>query len=540
MGRNNRGRLHLQCGADRGYGRAVTDPAAPRKSFVYRALDGIERLGDKLPDPVFIFAWIIGALVIASVVCSTLGVSAVNPVTGELMRAESLLAPENVRTLLLEMPKTLTGFAPLGYVLLIMLGAGVAERTGLLPAAIRSLMAVSPKPLVAPMVILLGLLSNQAADSGFVILLPLAGAAFAAVGRHPVAGIAAAFAGVVGSFAGNPLPGQFDALILGLTEPAARLIDPTWTANLAGDWFFTAAGAAVFVPVGWWVTAKVIEPRLGPWTAPEGQAPLDAPLTPLERKGLALAGVAALAVIALWAALTLLPGAPLVDADAAGPARWNPFFRSLVAGFFVLFLATGVTYGVTTGEIRSDRDVVRLASEAMASMAPYIVLAFAAAHFIAMFTWSNLGAIIAIHGAEGLRSSGLPIPALLMGIVLLTAGLDMLIGSASAKWAALAPILVPMLMLLGVSPEMTTAAYRMGDSTVNMASPLMPYFGLALAFCQRWKADFGVGGLISVMLPYSAALMAAGVLMTGIWATLELPTGPGAGVHYAPHSPVSR
>ncbi|MFN3522998.1 MAG: AbgT family transporter [Phenylobacterium sp.] len=504
-----------------------------RKTAVHRALDAIERLGDRLPDPVFIFFWIIGALVAASMICAWAGVSAINPVNGEVLQAKSLVAPDNVRTLLVEMPKTLTGFAPLGYVLLIMLGAGVAERTGLLSAAIRVMMRASPPRLVTPMVILLGLLSNHAADSGFVILLPLAGAAFAAVGRHPIAGIAAAFAGVVGSFAGNPLPGQFDALILGLSEPAARLIDADWTANLAGDWWFTAAGAVVFVPVAWWVTVRIVEPRLGPWEPAGGLPAHDAPLLPEERRGLVWAGLAALTVVALWAALTLAPGAPLVDHEAEGPARWTPFFRSLVAGFFVLFLAGGVAYGRANGTIRSDRDVVRLASESMAAMAPYIVLAFAAAHFIAMFTWSNLGVILAIHGADALRASGLPIPVLMMAIVLLTAGLDMLIGSASAKWAALAPVLVPMLMLVGVSPEMTTAAYRMGDSTVNMASPLMPYFGLVLGFCQRWRPGFGVGGLISAMLPYSAAMMAAGMLMTGAWAMLELPTGPGAPVHYS-------
>ncbi|HMO42294.1 MAG TPA: AbgT family transporter, partial [Phenylobacterium sp.] len=311
------------------------------KPFIYRALDAIERLGDRLPDPVFIFAWIIGALVAASVAARALGLSAVNPVDGQLLQAESLLTPANIQTLLVEMPRTLTGFAPLGYVLLIMLGAGIAERVGLLSAAIRGMMSRTPRRLVTPAVVLLGLLANHAADTGFVILLPLAGAAFAAVGRHPIAGIAAAFAGVVGSFAGNPLPGQFDALILGLSEPAARLIDPTWSANLIGNWYFTAAGALIFVPVAWWVTDKVVEPRLGPWTAPEGLPPQDAPLSAQERRALLWAGVAIGGVIVTWAALALAPGAPLRDETLEGPARWTPFFRSLVAGFFVLFLAGG-------------------------------------------------------------------------------------------------------------------------------------------------------------------------------------------------------
>lgn len=358
----------------------MTAPASPPKPLIYRILDVIERLGDKLPDPVFIFAWFIGALVLASVICAALGVSAVNPVDGEVLRAQSLLAPENIRQLLVEMPRTLTGFAPLGYVLLIMLGAGLAERVGLLPAALRVLMAAAPKRLVSPVVILIGLLANQAADSGFVILLPLAGVAFAAAGRHPIAGIAAAFAGVVGSFAGNPLPGQFDALILGLTEPAARLIDKGWTANLVGNWFFTAAGAVIFVPVAWFVTDKIVEPRLGPWRPAEGQSAMAAPLEPAERRGLRIAGLVALAVMATWAALALAPGAPLVDAEAAGPARWTPFFRSLVAGFFVLFLATGLAYGLAVGAIRSDKDVVRLCADSMAAMAPYIAMKWAAAN----------------------------------------------------------------------------------------------------------------------------------------------------------------
>jgi aminobenzoyl-glutamate transport protein len=510
-----------------------------KRPLALRFLDGVERLGDRLPDPVFIFAWLIGALIVASAICAWAGVSVVNPGTGEILVAESLLDPKNIRTLLVEMPKTLTGFAPLGYVLLVMLGAGVAERVGLLSAAVRGLVRRTPARLLTPVIILLGLLSNHAADSGFIVLIPLAGAAFAAAGRHPVAGIACAFASCVGAFAGNPTPSQFDALILGFTEPAVHLLNPAWRVNLVGNWWFTAASAALFVPVGWWVTEKIVEPRLGAWEPPEGHLPSSAPLARDERRGLLWAGLAVLAVAGLWAWMALGPAAPLRDGTAQDLSQWTPFFRSLIAAFFVLFLAAGVAFGISNGVIASHRDVVRLAGESMSAMAPYIVLAFAAAHFIAMFTWSNLGAIVAINGADMLRQTGLPLVVLLLGVVVMTAVLDLFIGSASAKWAALAPVLVPMLMLLGVSPEMTTAAYRMGDSTVNMASPLMPYFPLVLAFCQRWKSGIGVGGLMSSVLPYSLAFLCVALTVTGVWAVMEWPTGPAAPFHYSAPAPVA-
>ena len=503
-----------------------------KKPAAMRFLDAVERVGDRLPDPVFIFAWLILALVIASVVCAALGVSAIHPGDGEVLMAKSLLDADNLRTLLTEMPKTLTGFAPLGYVLLVMLGAGVAERVGLLSAVIRILVRRTPRTLLTPTIILVGLFANHAADSGFIILLPLAAVAFASAGRHPIAGIVCAMASCVAAFAGNPTPSQFDALILGFTEPAVHMLDPDWRVNLVGNWWFTAVGAVLFIPVGWWVTDKVVEPRLGPWTAPEGHIAGDEELSPDQRKGLRWAGLAAIGVVLVWVAMTLVPNAPLRDTTTGDLTQWTPLFRSLVAGFFVLFLATGCAFGLATGAIRSDRDVVRLAADSMATMAPYIVLAFAAAHFIAMFTWSNLGVIIAINGAEGLKATGMPLVVLLLGVVLMTAVLDLFIGSASAKWAAIAPVLVPMFMLLGVSPEMTTAAYRMGDSTVNMTSPLMPYFALALGFAQRWKPDIGVGGLMSSLLPYSFAFMAVALLVTGAFAAFELPTGPGAPFHY--------
>ncbi|MDO8294929.1 MAG: AbgT family transporter [Caulobacter sp.] len=510
----------------------MTNTSPPRKSPGIRILDAVERFGDRLPDPVFIFLWLIGGVVVASIICAALGVSATNPVTHEVLVAQSLLSAGNVRTLLTEMARTFTGFAPLGLVLLVMLGAGVAERVGLLSAAIAGLVKAAPRALLTPMVLLIGLLSNHAADSGIVVLPPLAAVVFAAAGRNPIAGLACAYAATIASFAGNPLPGQFDALILGFTEPAARLLDPTWTANLAGDWYFTATGGAVFIAVGWIITDRIVEPRLGAWTPPKAAATTGGEPAGAPKGALLWSGLAALAVILLWAALALAPGAPLQDPTAEGPARWTPFFRSLVAGFFLLFLASGCVYGLRTGLIRKDADVVRYASESIAAMAPYIVLAFVASHFIAMFGWSNLGAISAINGADALKRSGAPLGVILMGVTVLGAGLDMVIASASAKWAALGPVLVPMLMLLGVSPEMTTAAYRMGDSSLVIMSPMNPYFILVLGFARRWRPELGVGGLLSTLLPYAVAFFVAGLAVTGLWGALGLATGPAAPFHY--------
>ena len=497
-------------------------------------LNGVEKAGNKLPDPVFIFVWLIAILMGVSVFAAYAGWASINPVTGDAITAQSLVSSENLRRLFEDMPRTLTGFAPLGYVLVVMLGAGVAERTGLFSAAMRAGVSNAPKFLLTPLVIFIGIVGNHAADAAYVVLVPLAGVLFAAAGRHPIAGIAAGFAGVSGGFSANIFPGQLDALLLGITEPAAQLLDPSWTANIAGNWYFITAMTLLFVPLGWWVTDKLVEPRLGVW-APRADAPVqvgEGEITRAESRGLWLAGLMALLVIGGWAAMVLMPNAPLYDAAAEPEARLQPFYHSLIAAFFMLFLLTGTAFGIAAGTVKSHRDIVRMTSQAMADMGPYIVLAFVAAHFVAMFNWSNLGAIMAIGGAEMISQSGLNTFGLLFAIVVVAALINIFVGSASAKWAFLAPILVPMLMLLGISPEMTTAAYRMGDSVTNIVTPLMVYFPLVLTFCQRWDKDFGMGSLMAIMIPYSITFMIFGSVMTGAWAAAALPLGPGAGVHY--------
>lgn len=503
-------------------------------------LGWIERTGNRLPDPVFIFLYLIVALIAVSVLAALAGYSAQHPSQHDasgaplVIAAQSLLSPENIRRLWVDMPQTFTAFHPLGYVLVVMLGAGVAERSGLFATAMRATVHAAPPRLLTPMVALVSMMGNLAADAAYVVLIPLAGILYAAAGRHPIAGIAASFAGVSGAFSANLLPGQLDALLFGITEAAAEMLVPGWDANIVGNWYFIAGMTVVFLPVIWYVTDRVIEPRLGGWdaglqsTVADDPGPVDA----RQRRAMRHAGVAALAVVLAWALFLYGPGTPLLDGDGEGPARLSPFFRSLVAGFFVLFLACGWAYGRVAGTVKSHRDIVHMMQESMAELAYYLVLAFAAAHFIAMFAWSNLGLILAVHGAEAIRASALPAPLLLGLIVLLTAGVNLFVGSASAKWALLAPVLVPMMMLLGISPEATTAAYRVGDGATNIVTPLMVYFPLILAFCQRWRADFGLGSLVATMLPFALALLAVGLVFTIVWVALGIPLGPAAPVHY--------
>ncbi len=518
--------------------RALSPPSA--QSGI---LGWIERTGNKLPDPVFIFVYLLAGLVVVSVIAALAGYSVPHPTqiveeTGEpfLVEAVSLLSPDLIQRLWVDMPKTFTHFHPLGYVLVVMLGAGVAERSGLFAAAMTSAVRRAPTSLLTPAVAFVGMLSSVAADAAYVVLIPLAGVLYAVAGRHPIAGIAAAFAAVSGGYSANVVPGQFDALLFGITEQAAEALVPSYDANIAGNWFFIAAMTFVFLPVIWFVTDRFIEPRLGPYK-PEGAAADlmqegDGSLSDAERKGLKYAGVASLVIALLWLAMTIGPGTPLLDEQAPPEARLSPFYRSLVGGFFLLFLVAGWVYGRTAGTVKDHRDIVRMMTDAMSDMSYYLVLSFAAAHFVAMFNWSNLGLIFAVQGAGAIEAAGLPTPVTLTLIILLTGVVNIFVGSASAKWALLAPIMIPMLMLLNVSPEMATAAYRVGDGATNIITPLMVYFPLILMFCHRWQANFGIGSLTATMVPYSLGLLIAGLVMTIFWVVLGIPVGPGVGVGY--------
>ena len=526
----------------------LTGAARRQRGF----LGFIEKVGNFLPDPIMIFVWLIIFLMILSAIGAQLGWSASLSYPGEeapeggvlengvlTFTATSLFSEANIARLFTEMPRTLTGFAPLGLVLLVMFGAGVAERVGLFSALIRASLRDAPKVILTPLVCIIGMVSHHASDAAYVVFIPLAALLYAAVGRHPLVGLAAAFAAVSGGYAGNITPGQIDVLLFGFTQEAAQIIDPNWTMNPLGNWWFILAIVILFTPIIWFVTDRIIEPRLGKWGGSDDDA-IKAELaksavTKEEKRGLAWAGVVALLIVGLFAALTLWPGyTPLIDETREGPAALEPFYRALITGFFLLFLLCGIAFGVAVGTVKNAKDVIDKMIEGIKSMAPYIVFALFAAHFVAMFNWSRLGPIAAINGAEILQAMALPAPVLLVSVLLFSSFLDLFIGSASAKWSALSPVVVPMFMLLGISPEMTQAAYRMGDSYTNIMTPLMSYFPIILAFARRWDPTFGVGSLLSLMLPYALCFMVAGILMTVGWVYFDLPLGPHATVHYTP------
>ncbi len=505
--------------------------AAPRKptaapGALVRALDLIERLGNRLPHPVTMFVLFAALVAVVSAIASALGWSAIHPKDGSTIEPVNLLTLSGLRRMFTEATRNFTGFAPLGTVLVAMLGIGVAEGSGLIAAALRALVTRVPARLLTATVVFAGILAHLAADAGIIVLPPLAAILFASVGRHPLAGIAAAFAGVAGGFSASVLPTTLDVLLAGLTQEAvdaSRLL-PGYKVQLLGNFWFMLSATPVLVVAGTWITHRFVEPRLGKWDVAGHEPPHD--LTPAEHRGLWAASLATLVTIALFV-LIASPIGPLHGEGATLLERLKPFFDSMVTLIMLFFLIPGLAYGIATRTIRNDHDVAKMMSDSMGTMATYIVLAFTAAQFVSWFAWSNLGAIVAITGADGLKRLGFEGAPLLAAFVLFSAGLDVFLASASAKWAILAPVFVPMFTLLGFTPEGTQAVYRIGDSITNVITPLMPYMPFILAYVQRYDPKAGTGTIIAMMLPYSIAFLVlwTSLLLVFYWA--GWPIGPG-------------
>ena len=514
---------------------------APR-GVVTRILDMVEHVGNKLPDPAMLFLILMLLTWVVSAVMSGWSFSEIDPRSGDPVAINNLLSGSSLTAFMATMVQTFVNFAPLGVVLVAMLGLGVAEHTGFINALLRAILSVTPKMLLTPALIGVGILSHIAVDAGYVLVIPLGAVIFYAAGRHPLAGIAAAFAGVSGGFSATFfVPSSLDPMLAGLTQEAARILAPAIEVNPLNNYWFTTSSTFLVILVGWFLTDRVIEPRLK-GTEVDGdtsEMPTMEALAPNERRGL-VASVVAMAIAIVLFALTLLPEGTPWAADPATLAPGThpllaftaPLMQSIVALIFIFFLIPGVVYGYVAGTAKNHRDIIEGMSKAMSGMGYYIVMAFFAAQFIYAFSQSNLGVLLAIKGANTLQAMGLHMSLMLVGIVLLSGAVNLLVGSASAKWALIGAIMVPMMMQLGISPDLTQAAYRVGDSSTNIITPLLPYFPLIVVFCQKYVKSAGVGTLLALMLPFAVTLLVVWTLfLIGFWA-LGIPLGVGSSYVY--------
>lgn len=508
-----------------------------KKGFLARSLDVIENVGNKLPDPAVLFFLLMILIWIFSAIFSNFTFTEIDPRSGEAIYVVNLLTLDSLASFFANMVTTFTGFAPLGIVLVAMLGVGVADDSGFIKAGLRSMLKITPKSLLTPMLILVAIVSHTAADAGYVLVIPLGAVIFMAAGRHPLAGIAAAFAGVSGGFSANFVPSGIDPLLQGFTQSAAQIIDTEIQLNPLNNWYFTSISSFLIIAIGWYLTDKVIEPRLhktSPFTGEGVEETEDEneSLTKDQKKGFIWGTIslfAGLVLLYLWAAPV---GSSLRDSEGQITSFAAPLMQSIVPIIFVIFLIPGVVYGYISKTYKSSKDVIVSMTKAMHDMGYYIVMAFFCALFIDAFAQSNLGALLALKGANGLEAMSLPAEVTIVGIVLLTGGVNLFIGSASAKWALLAPIFVPMLMQLGISPDLTQAAYRVGDSTTNIITPLMPYFPLVVVYCQKYIKSTGIGTLVSTMLPYSIVFIIAWTIFLLIYWAIGIPLGLQASYEY--------
>jgi aminobenzoyl-glutamate transport protein len=519
--------------------------AAEKDSRMQRFLKGVEWLGNLLPHPVILFVWMSVFLLVLSAVLSYLGISVIDPrpegASGRsadgMIEVVNLLNSEGLARIVENLVTNFTGFVPLGTVLVALLGVGIAERSGMISAALRGLVLNAPKKMVTFTIVFAGIMSNTAAELGYVVLIPLAAVIFHSLGRHPLAGIAAAFAGVSGGYSANLLLGTVDPLLSGITQEAARIIDPAYTVGAEANWYFMVVSTFLISGLGYFVTEKIVEPSLGEYNPSDADDPsvLDTKVervSAIEKKGLVWAGISML-IFCLLLAWTVVPADGILRNAETGLLSGSPFLKGIVVFIFVFFAIPGYIYGKITGSLKNNQDVVDAMSHAMSSLSIYIVLVFFAAQFTAFFNWSNLGSVMAVSGATFLNDIGLTGPFLLVGFILICAVVNLMLGSASAQWAVTAPIFVPMLMLTGYAPEMIQAAYRIGDSTTNIITPMMSYFGLIMAVAIKYKKNTGVGTLMAMMLPYSIAFLVGWIILFCVWVfVFGLPVGPGSETFY--------
>ncbi|NJL26909.1 MAG: AbgT family transporter [Thermoanaerobaculia bacterium] len=511
------------------------EPAQAGPSLLTRIVDRslliVEKGGNALPHPGTLFALFAAAIVLISGLTSWLGIAAKHPSTGATISVVNLMTLEGLHRIMNEMVTNFTGFAPLGTVLVAMLGIGLAESTGLIGTGLRLLVLSAPPRLLTFTLVFAGVLSNAASEVGYVLLVPLGAVIFLSAGRHPLAGLAASFAGVSGGYSANLLIGTVDPLLAGLSQEAAHILDPDYSVTSVANYYFMFASTFFIAAAGTWVTEKIVEPRLGAYEGEAKAAKLEK-LDGAEKRGLVWALVAAV-IFVLFLVWGVVAGGFIQFDEAGNLDAHSPLLHGVVAVVFLGSTLIAIAYGLGAKTLRKEAEVIEGMGKALSTLGSYMVLVFFAAQFVAYFKWTNLGLISAIKGAEAL----MPIkdsPILLMiGFVIVTAFMNLFMGSASAKWSIMAPIFVPMFMLLGYSPEFTQTAYRIGDSVTNIISPMMSYFALIVAFVAKYQPKAGIGTVVATMLPYTVVFTIVWSALLAVWVLLGLPLGPGAGMSYS-------
>lgn len=497
-----------------------------------RLLDAVERVGNRVPHPVMIFVYLILGVIVLSAILAAFGVrvtfQAYNPASGDIEEvttaARSLLTVEGLRFMFTGVVPNFMGFNAVGVIIVAMVGVGVAEEAGLVKVLIRKLVIVAPHWALTYILTFVGIVSSIAADAGYLVLIPLAAAAFLSVGRHPLAGLGVGFASVAAAFLVNVMIVPTDGILTEITNDAIRLINPTLTIDLAANLWFSIGSVVMLTVLIALVTERIVEPRLGPYTGDYKLAGENA-LSEDEYCGLRWAGYGLLGVLAFLALLTLPPGAPLRNPETGAVIGNSPFMTSLIVSIALIFMVCGICYGRGAGTMKTTNDVMAAMQKSIGGLSGLILLLLVISQFIAYFNYTNMATLAAVGMAGVLKQMSLPPLVLLLGFIVVVFLLDLIITAAIAKWAIFAPVFVPLLMQLGVAPEVVLAAYRVGDSPMNAITPLNAYFAMIVTFAIKYQKDAGVGTVIALMLPYVALISLVWILLFAAWFLGGLPWG---------------
>ncbi|MBT2686911.1 AbgT family transporter [Bacillus sp. ISL-47] len=504
------------------------DNKKEKKTFFDRMLDSIEYAGNKLPDPIVLFFMLCGIILAASFIAGLFKVSATHPVTGETVVANNLLDGAGIVDILTKMVTNFSEFPPLGMVLVMMIGVGLAEQSGFFDTLMKRSVIATPKKIIIPSIILIAIVGNVAADATQVVLPPIAATVLMAFGFHPMVGLIVAYASTTGAFSANLMIGMTDTLAAGFTESGAQTVDPNYQANPAMNYYFIAVSTFFLLAVSTWVTYKFTIPRFGSYT---GEIETVTTVTSEESRGLKWAGISVAVFLVAVLAMILPENGILRNPETGSIIEGSPLMNGIVPLLTIFFLLPGLFYGLGAGTVKSSKDFGEMTGKAMSTMGPYIVLVFASAQFLAYFSASNLGPIIAIKGADFLESVGFTGIPLFIVFILFVSLINILIGSASAKWAILAPIFVPMFMFLDYHPAFTQALYRIGDSISNPITPMLPYLVLLLSFAKKYDKNMGLGTLISALFPYTIFFGIFWIILIVVWYLLGIPVGPEGPIH---------